>query len=509
MRVKKRIMEWERKFGQVQSSSNIESGWIESPISRTKVEFMTDEQWLKAIEKYKTLKDKHPDDLKGGARELSRELEVQAHKHGQRFAKLVLHLPQDCYHGYYDAIIRGITKKETYKFDKKQDKIPPSESASFEDICSVIRYVSTLKGNPCAKEICEGVARLADYNWPEDILKYIVNCAVDPNNSIDNIIVEKSCEDIYINGINTVPGVAAITIARLLSENDNRFKIFKPAILHLINHHSAAVRSCAAACCSAMLKIDRDKALEYFLKLTDINDERLLATPKVKEFLYSAYHTHYNELKKIIKTMVKSRESKVAEIGTIVQIRSWLEYGKGEELTQICLNGSKTNRLELAKLFAKNYFEKKYFERVKEYLKNLFNDPSKEVRNAALQVFGKFGGSEVDQLKEILSICLKSPVFWDNPSVVLQALERCYSVDKISKEIFLLSDLMSTELTKNSRYLEKSLFLDVSVMIKLVLRLYDQGSYCSEIRSKCLDVIDQMLKARIGEVINELKDIER
>jgi hypothetical protein len=86
-----RFGELERKFGKPEEAPRgITAGYVRSPIEKSSAEKMTDDQWLRAIEKYRSEHglDRADDRLKGGASQLAHTLESFVAEQPERFAEV-------------------------------------------------------------------------------------------------------------------------------------------------------------------------------------------------------------------------------------------------------------------------------------------------------------------------------------------------------------------------------------------------------------------------------------
>lgn len=70
---------------------------MQPPLPEQATDRMTDAQWLSAIREYADDKERGwlQDRILGGARELARVLEKRTKDHPERFARLMLALPED------------------------------------------------------------------------------------------------------------------------------------------------------------------------------------------------------------------------------------------------------------------------------------------------------------------------------------------------------------------------------------------------------------------------------
>jgi hypothetical protein len=106
-----RFQELEREFGKPDPMpQGIRSGWVVSPIKKEAGEKMSDEQWLRAIAKYRTEERldhwEHPE--KGGAWELAGMLREFVRNEPERFARLSLQFPPATYPTYIARVLDGL-----------------------------------------------------------------------------------------------------------------------------------------------------------------------------------------------------------------------------------------------------------------------------------------------------------------------------------------------------------------------------------------------------------------
>ena len=90
--------ELKRKFDEPQGEPRrITGGLVKSPIKKDAADKMTDDQWLRAIGKYRSENQWHfsGDEVTGGAEQLAQVLEERAKEEPERFARLSLRFPAD------------------------------------------------------------------------------------------------------------------------------------------------------------------------------------------------------------------------------------------------------------------------------------------------------------------------------------------------------------------------------------------------------------------------------
>ena len=82
----------------------------------------------------------------------------------------------------------------------------------------------------------------------------------------------------------------------------------------MVQDPSIAVRSCVAQVLIAVLRFNRDLAVELFRQLCNTEDA-LLATPFIERFMYFALQTHFQELTPVLERMINSEIPDVASTG--------------------------------------------------------------------------------------------------------------------------------------------------------------------------------------------------
>ena len=140
----------------------------------------------------------------------------QAKLQPERFARLSLRFPDDCYHGYIISILRAISSSIQ---EKKEIDILP--------ICCMIEKYMLTDDEETIKSILRLIEKGANYDWTENVLSFIRDKASIRNN-ITPMITNKP-NDLLTDSLNTIQGCAFYTIAALLYEHQDYFEIFKSA----------------------------------------------------------------------------------------------------------------------------------------------------------------------------------------------------------------------------------------------------------------------------------------
>ena len=323
-----RHRELEHKFGTPPAPPRgMVAGFVHSPIESKAADKMNDDQWLKAIAKYKSdardYFDRDP--LKGGASELALMLKGHVEKQPERFARLALRFPPGTNTIYYQQILEGLKTSmiaTQLKFD-----VVRKVYAEFAIECGAT--IADLLGG--AKEVLSDDA--------VGMLAWLATEHPDPKRETWLEESESGGKyyggDVYNNGINTTRGRAAEAIRDLI-ENVNYLDRFRDTLNRMVQDKSAAVLSCVASTLRAVARHDTALALALFQKM-NISDDRLLASLHMYEFILGALRDQYETMRPYVERMLQSNDADVCEGGACLAAIAGLE-NSGQLISEIALS---------------------------------------------------------------------------------------------------------------------------------------------------------------------------
>ena len=466
-KVRKRLEELQRKFGRLEpvSPTPMEGHWAQSPIPDDAAEVMSDEQWLSAIRKHDT--DDHKftqDDLYvGGALELSRLLEDRIKSEPRRFAELILKFPDHANPFYFEAVLRGLS----------------DTNLDIETIVRVVDRCHRIEGRPLGRYICDPIASASQGNVPPEALDLVAWYATDdpdPQQELWRTQVSSGKEyyyggDILTNGINTTRGAAAQAMARLIEIDHKRIAYLQPALEKMVQDPSIAVRSCVAHALLAVLRHDRDLAVELFQQLCNTEDA-LLQTYFIERFLVFALQTHFQELSQILERMVVSQVPDVASAGARQACLAALDLPKAADIAGRCLSGSEAQKIGAAQVMAANVRTATCRSFCEDALIRLFSDTSADVRTKAAECFLRFEGTQLGEYVDLITQFVSSRAFQQNYYPLLEALEQTTAklpeITLAACERFVdIAGLATRDTNTRAAW-------DADIVIKLTLRSYQQ-----------------------------------
>ena len=497
----RRLEELRRKFGRLEPEAPrpMKAERVRSPIPEQAAEKMGDEQWLSAIRQHDS--DEHgltqDGHLGGGALELSRVLENQVKQEPERFAKLVLEFPDEANPSYFEAVLRGISEADL----------------DIETVTRVCERCHRIEGRPLGREICQPIANATPGKVPPealDIVGWYATEDPDPDRELWRTPVPRSSDyyyrgDALEHGINTVRGRAAQAIAALIEGDPERIAYLHPVLERMVQDPSVAVRSCVAQALLAVLRFDRDLAVELFLQLCDTEDE-LLQTHYVERFIYFGVQTHFGELSQVLVRMVDSQIPEVASVGGRQACLAALDFEEAAGIANLCLSGSEAQKLGVVQVMEANVSAATCRSYCEDVLIELFNDPYETVRVEAARCFLRFKGDQIGEYGRLINEFVSSRAFSQNYYPLLRALEQ--TTAKLPEATLLACERFVDIAGLAAADISTREAGDADTVIKLALRTYQQSSD-DTIRARSLNLIDKLMEHGTYGINDALEEFER
>jgi hypothetical protein len=495
--VRKRFAELQRKFGEDMAEPlGIRGGTVHSPIPSDAAERMTDQQWQTALARYDDERGRDLSDfLKGGAHQLSSVLEQRTTTDPVRFARIALTLPDDTHPYYFDAILRGVGAS---------DHIVPLNLT-----CELCLRCHALPERPSGMWIGGPIVRHAEEALPEELIAVLTWYATEAGDSgyDRNATDEDSRAQLEQQGLNSVRGAAATSIAHLVYARKDNLKRLRPAIESLVSDREMAVRAMAARIPLMLLRYHRDHALALFDALVDSADDHLLATRHIEEFLRYRAAIDFVRLRPIMERMVRSELSDVRSAGAAWITLAALSEAGAHNLARACLAGSEQERLGAARVYAGNLTLARYRGRCEDALRALFDDDSAEVRKATSAALTRLDDAALGEFEPLAQEFLGSRAAADDDGQVLLMLTTTtarvpeLAVNACEKIIHRLGPDAGDVRTTAARL--------AGQIIEILIRAYADSDGAPTLRERALDLIDLSLRLNIYGAHRALQEHDR
>lgn len=477
---------------------------VPSPISVDAIAKMNTENWISAMRTYH--QDRSAIGLRGGAHQLALALKYQVQTDRTRYAKMLAELPGDIAPSYFDQILRGLVDNE--KENGQQGDFHP---ASVEEIRLAVLRVHALPERAHAGSICHVIGRLAGRGVPDELLVLLSDYAInDPSPTEEDWMPSEKRGtpfwggDPLSAGMNSGRGAAAWAMGSVLLAEPNCWPKIEATVRRLVEDESVAVRSCAIRCLLALLNLDRKLAVDLFVKLAEEKGEAALATAEVENFIHHGMYPHYPRLRLLLRRMLRHNDKHARVVAARQITVAAFDERYGSEDLKLAMEASPECRAACAEIFAANLRNALVGAVCRERLMELFEDPDKEVRAKAAEVFHSLEDTQLSNESELINCYIESTAFADGRSPLLYALHNSNAhLPDISCAI--LEKIVERQLAFHPN---TNLSHDVFLLPELVLRLYRQTDD-SSVRRRCLDVVDRMLEFGVGTVDAELGKVER
>lgn len=537
--------------------------FVGSPIPPDETKEFSDEEWLAAMREY----DYGWDDLaRGGARvdrelrgsavELSRVLQPQARLDRRRFAALTSQMDDSIRAEYFEAILDGICGLENLSTEDREADHKDFRRLETDVVLGVVRRLHRLPNHPCGRSICRAFQRLADRSISDADLEMLAYYALEDADPVsDHWLEEDSArkrdpsENAHFYGYNSVRGHAARAIEALLFADYSRSTVLVPLIGQMVRDPSIGVRTCVVEALLPMLNDNRDEAVGLFLE-TCRGAEIVFGSGPFEEFIRYASSTHYFELRDVLfKALRSTSPSAVAAAARQICLAAFtnlvaagdaeaVQTGKASlrtafriilseasylrnvrlrhflaslRLTIQSMRGFRTGSTETMRCAAAEVYSHYLGNATvttmcRQQLCRLFADESEKVRATAAHCFVHLKNADFSEYTDIIRAYIKSPAFpsphdnlllrledstWQLPDITIRLAQRFVAARGAA------AGDISTAASRDAR-----------TVSKLVVRLYAQSGD-ETIRTKCLDLIDQMERLGFYGIDSQLAEHDR
>lgn len=473
--VTRRLGELQRKFADAPPTppQPVEAHIVGPPITQQAAGFLTDEQWTRAVRKYRSDQTDWSRNVPvGGATELAELLGTQAKANPERFAQLAVTFDADTPSVYFSRVIEAVAGTVS---------IP-----KLAELCHRARQVA---GQDVGRAICRAVETVgADAD--DNLLSLIEECATDDDPNFESARTPAGSGqpyysgDLFTAGLNSTRGAAGRTLAHLLFAGPEHADRLTPTIAALATDPILAVRTCAAEAARALMNHRPEVALAIANDLftdapVDVFDSvitpRLLRVALFRE--PEAFAPH-------LRRALDGPESVAERAGPVWAFAFVQDLLDGPLPTDLAALSSAARR-GAAEAFAADPTI------APQQLARLFNDDDPTVRKAAASAMRTINDVDTSISQMLTAAFVGSAAYEEHFDDLFRALARS---SQLLPEAAMIAceqavDIANSELGD----IRTSRAATSPDIVTVVLRLYRQGD--EAIRRRSLDVIDKLSQA--------------
>lgn len=455
----------------------------------------------------------------GGFRESSirhfaRDLATVTKRFPARFGRLALRFPNDVHPDYVAAILEGL--QQTKPTEGSEEEKAQWAPASIELTEAVIARFLASDDRGVAGQFCSLLRERSQEQWSQSVLNRLTSYAMHhPEPEPGKLVVgnpggdfdaaKASAHGLLTNALNVVRGKAALAIQALLRDHPDWLEFFGEALDSLVSDKHPVVRVAAVEACLPVLNIDRTKAVQWFAKACR-DDPRVTACHAGVYFFHCCFKSHSYLLEPLVRAMVASPLSDVAQEGAKEVAARWLFHGSFQEELEACKSGTAPHRKGVAQVAAHFVLQQEHADACRPLLEAFLHDSDSEVRSEVKQAFRDKRIFSVLHGEQIVGEYLASQAYRDDPTPLFFAMEEYTgSLLPYTDLILGICRTFAGPLRDASRDMSTGIAGDVRMLPPLLLRLYEQAQDGADPNTinQCLDAWDLLFESRVG-VVREL-----
>lgn len=468
----RRLQELERKFKYHPSPPERDRARsLGSPIPAGAAEFLTDNQWLRAIRTHETdtIRWSSRGEIQGGIHQLSSLLGEQAAKEPNRFTILAMNLDNPIHAIHIGSVLRSVAGKIPIELLTRlcEHGLGVAREELGQDICWAIRETAS-EANDALVELVIGCSSDDDPGRELALVK---------PETVDDIHVE----DLSDEGLNCTRGAAAECLARILFAQPHRSEQLLGPVRVLASDPVMAVRVRGAEAVLALLKTLPDQALDIADEMFATSPANIFDTRECAELLKHACLRRAGEFAPHLLRALTANDAtakRTAYPWIVAYVNGSITAPAPAELEDL----SGPARYGVAEALVGSP------EAAMAVVVQLLNDSDTDIREAAARSLWRVGELDQQTAEMLVQGFMKSVAFSEHAGNLFASLEESTTLLPPSTidacERFVTSE--EPELGDSGTVRS----IGSSPLVAVVLRLYKQGT--DDIRGRCLDVIDRL-----------------
>ena len=457
--------------------------YVISPVSN-KYNKINDKTWLKIISTPNSKMnggggvDKKECFVEATHITFSDDLSRQVRQDPERFAKLSLVFPKECYTGYIIGAIRAL-----YEHDNDVSE------TDFSVICDVINHYISSNDDNVIMEILGLIEHFAEKNWQEEIIQFVCDKAVNSSSQSIGLGKEsKACpKTLLISAMNCVRGCAIMAMSQLIWEHNELAIRFKPIVQNAVNCTDEAIRFISFSCVLPYFNIDKDFCANE-LKALMQNETCILGHSGVWEVLCSDYQ---NDSDFYISFLIKACASGIEEVNDIAArylcaTAIYYDFNLVQQLFGLSLN---EKQIQMVCEQAMCGFDNpEYYENSKAILLHYIGFGKTNM--FYLSRLFREGHVEIDRDEDLILTLLYSK---SNEYLIHTVLDYIYEQDQDITQYSSVLNSLTEELFTNNNLSDK--YTIKGDLVKCIIKLIDRNKCNTEIMAQCLDMCDKIYQS--------------
>ncbi len=491
-RAVKRLAELDRKFvGQKPDEpEGIRGGMVRSPIAGEQTKFMNDDAWLSAIRKFSRPRDEmrwRGDGLRGGAMELSRELQERAKEAPERFLALLARFPEGTYQDFAWGVTAGIAEaKPDTDMIERVLAIADTNPAARPDDRSLIWMIRACTGplGPRAEALLLTVATgdddstgIGDINRGDR--------EKEPNWKRAFTVGG----DLHGKAINSARGSALAMLGHICWNSKEAYEKYRPVIDPIIGVRTAAhVQSSLSGLLMSALKHEGKQGIAWTLRTARACPEALY-TNDGQQIVGWAAELDADDFTELVKIYLINDDPLARAFAALGIFQQCLDDPDWLPLAEKLIETDAENRAAAAAVAAANFESARFGTTCTDWLIRLFDDEDKTVRHEASDCFRRMRVANITAHAGLFEAYAVSKYFETDRTYFLHCLKHApRGLDELVLKLLEDALAASTEGNRDPRAYE------LHEIGELVLKLYASNIDHPYRRTRALNLIDRLVE---------------
>lgn len=476
---------WERKFPGMKASeepATAHFGFVGSPINTEAAKKMSDRAWLRAIRKYQQGVS-HREPFKGGAYELSGVLVELVKEEPERFYRLLQRMAETPAEPYAIALLNGLAES----------------TAPAEWLFATVRRFASHPGGEIPSAIARVLERRVEDGVPDDLVDLLAGYVHAPT-----LEIVEDDKDPYHRYLNSTRGAALRSLMRVLDRRAipeataRKWELIEIAA----TDPASALRAGAIEELRYILRHDRARAVSLFAQLMDGHPD-LLRSHYTQEFVYYGMYRHFGQMQPFIRALMDAVDEQSKQQGAILACIAAMspkaleseEYrASAQTMASEALVGDPALRRGAAIVYTRNILSPEVGPICLRVLLTLLDDDDDGVQGYISGVFRSLRADHVISMRGFIEAYAASPMFYNSSHQFLDYLAEHGLLDPQWTLTVIEMILQNTHQSDEARW-----YRGGSDLIRIVLRIYTDPTADSLVRSRAMDVFDQLMERYGGE----------
>ncbi|MDR6412387.1 AAA family ATPase [Paraburkholderia terricola] len=510
-----RLAELRRKFpGQtVRVPQGIRVGFVGSPISQTAVSRLSERDWLKAIAEYAE-KGRRPQRtlLRGGAEQIAGQLLQLTKQNPSRFASLLTKIPDSAPHSYVRNILLGLGEAEAPGLDAL--------------ISQAIVAAHQRSGHPFGSEIAHAISKhpgVAGDDVVFDALCWYVKFGTQEQSTSDRskqnaetISIEQLLsrgDSVYTQALSGQRGSALDALARVLwrfdSRNEQAWELLKDRVFE---ERELSARCVLAHMLLPLFNADKARCAELFEQLSTVTETdgsfgglQVLTSRVGNHLLLYILRQMPDVGERLVERLLASEDDVLRGIGAWQIISASFYDDKYIPRADRLVAESGEFKFLAVECAADAVVDGELTDRALETVSLCFNDPDKQIRAKASDVFRSIPSANFERATSLCRRYIDSLAFDEHSFQFFDALGKatCDVVELVVRAAEKLVGAVATADAPHQRA------MDLHQLRELLKKEYASTESSPALRKRILDVLDLMLMHEMYGADEVLKAHER